>query len=155
MILIDYSDKVIRYSSKITINESNYQQAVGQFHISINGGDPVATSIFDKITSINYDGVASGNGVIYNITTGQLGPFNTWQLVSTEKYENNENKYTNGTSDRYWYTSVSSFESMLVPILSSHTTYSKGTYIDTVESDNENAYPINGRSGDYWYVKIT
>lgn len=32
------------------------------------------------------------------------------------------------------------------------TTTSQGTYVDTVTSDNENAYPKNGKSGNYWYV---
>lgn len=30
----------------------------------------------------------------------------------------------------------------------------KGSYIDTVKSKDENAYPENGISGGYWYVKI-
>ena len=33
--------------------------------------------------------------------------------------------------------------------------YSQGSYIDQVESDNPSAYPDNGRSGNYWYVKVT
>ena len=33
------------------------------------------------------------------------------------------------------------------------TQYSKGSYIDTVESDNENAYPDEGYQNGYWYVK--
>ena len=32
--------------------------------------------------------------------------------------------------------------------------YYQGNFIDTVESDNESAYPDNGISGNYWYVKI-
>ena len=31
--------------------------------------------------------------------------------------------------------------------------YSKGSYIDTVASDNENAYPDDGYQDGYWYVK--
>ena len=27
-------------------------------------------------------------------------------------------------------------------------------YIDTIGDNDENAYPANGRQGDYWYVKI-
>lgn len=34
-------------------------------------------------------------------------------------------------------------------------TQSQGSFIDTVESDNENTYPDNGISGNYWYVKIS
>lgn len=34
--------------------------------------------------------------------------------------------------------------------------YSKGELIGTVESDDENAYPTNGRHTDgYWYVKVS
>lgn len=33
------------------------------------------------------------------------------------------------------------------------TTKSKGTYIEDVTSDNSSAYPSNGVSGSYWYVK--
>lgn len=32
------------------------------------------------------------------------------------------------------------------------TQYSKGDYIDTVESENSNAYPNDKQQGDYWYV---
>ena len=36
----------------------------------------------------------------------------------------------------------------------SNTTYSCGTYIDTVTAaNNPNAYPTNGKSGNYWYIK--
>ena len=30
----------------------------------------------------------------------------------------------------------------------------QGDFIDTIESEDENAYPDNGISGDYWYVKV-
>ena len=34
-------------------------------------------------------------------------------------------------------------------------TYSQGSYIDQVESENPSAYPDNGRGSDgYWYVKV-
>ena len=29
----------------------------------------------------------------------------------------------------------------------------KGAYIDTVEHIDENAYPVNGIAGEYWYVR--
>ena len=32
-------------------------------------------------------------------------------------------------------------------------TKSKGTYIEDVTSDNSSAYPSNGVSGSYWYVR--
>ena len=35
-----------------------------------------------------------------------------------------------------------------------NTLYYQGDFIDTIESDNENQYPDNGISGNYWYVKI-
>lgn len=38
-------------------------------------------------------------------------------------------------------------------IIGINTTYSQGTYIEDVESDNENAYPTNGYQDGYWYVK--
>lgn len=40
-------------------------------------------------------------------------------------------------------------------ILGVKTTYSQGTYIEDVESDNENAYPTNGYQDGYWYVKVS
>lgn len=30
----------------------------------------------------------------------------------------------------------------------------KATYLDTIEDANENAYPVDGLKGDYWYTKI-
>ena len=50
----------------------------------------------------------------------------------------------NGISGNYWYIYTSST-----------TSYSQGSYIDQVESDNPSAYPDNGRGSDgYWYVKV-
>lgn len=39
--------------------------------------------------------------------------------------------------------------------LTSVQTEAKGSYIDDVFSDDENAYPDNGIQDGYWYVKIT
>ena len=40
-------------------------------------------------------------------------------------------------------------------IVTDYTEQLKGTYVDTVENENPSAYPDNGVSGDYWYVKIS
>lgn len=39
-------------------------------------------------------------------------------------------------------------------VVTDYTEQLKGTYIDTIENENPSAYPDNGISGDYWYVKI-
>lgn len=31
--------------------------------------------------------------------------------------------------------------------------YSQGSFIDVIENENPNAFPANGMSGDYWYVR--
>lgn len=35
------------------------------------------------------------------------------------------------------------------------TVQQKGSFIDVVESENENAYPVDGVSGNYWYTRIS
>lgn len=51
---------------------------------------------------------------------------------------------SNGKSGNYWYIYTGS-----------NVSYSQGSYIGQVESDNPSAYPDNGRGSDgYWYVKV-
>ena len=56
----------------------------------------------------------------------------------------NRNRYpNNGQSGNYWYV----YDRQDI-------SYSRGSYIGDVESDNPSAYPTNGRHTDgYWYVK--
>lgn len=42
-----------------------------------------------------------------------------------------------------------------MPGITINSTQTKGTYVDTVENENPSAYPDNGISGNYWYVKIS
>lgn len=58
--------------------------------------------------------------------------------------------YTDDLTVRYtrYYESYQSYEQ-------TGTKQQKGSLIGTVESDNENAYPIDGISGGYWYTRIS
>ena len=54
--------------------------------------------------------------------------------------------YSGSRSDKWFVTNSLS-------AIANGTTKSKGTYIEDVTSDNSSAYPSNGISGSYWYVR--
>lgn len=59
--------------------------------------------------------------------------------------------YITVSGNRLWHCTIDRAVTII-----SQTVYSKGTYIDTVESDVETMYPTNGRHTDgYWYEKIS
>lgn len=83
----------------------------------------------------SYAYAATANGIIFNSST---------KLDQTEYYAR--------ITSRSVFTSTT-FKLDIYKIAVS-TTETMGSYIDTVQSVNQNAYPANGEQGGYWYVRV-
>lgn len=81
-----------------------------------------------------------------NIYTDLGEKFNIYYYVNEVSY----NKPGHITNDKYWIKTKYNLRKQHFP------SYSKGSYIADVSSENPNEYPEDGRASDgYWYVKQT
>lgn len=130
----------------------------------------VSSYALDISSSISYPGsyepddIHTGYEITSPTTYTKTGK-KTWKLYDNFTYENaiiglDYIDYFGKVSHVYEYDSQADEETeywdiVAHKILGVKTTYSQGTYIEDVESDNENAYPTNGYQDGYWYVKVS
>ena len=130
----------------------------------------VSSYALDISSSISYPGSGEPDDIytgytITSPTTYTKTGKKTWKYNENFTYENaiislNEIDYFGSVRHVYEYDSQADEETeywdiVAHKILGVKTTYSQGTYIEDVESDNENAYPTNGYQDGYWYVKVS
>ena len=130
----------------------------------------VSSYALDISSSISYPGSGEPDDIytgytITSPTTYTKTGKKTWKLYDNFTYENaiiglDYIDYFGKVSHVYEYDSQADEETeywdiVAHKILGVKTTYSQGTYIEDVESDNENAYPTNGYQDGYWYVKVS
>lgn len=119
----------------INAGVSSYQVIIGTW----NG-----SSVTGRTTTISKGGyVYSGNNYMQFPTFGNI------IIHVTNGCRLNATGISGGGTHCYMYGNGYVTEFKLV-----RRTGNKGSYVDTVESDNINQYPNNGISGGYWYVKI-
>ena len=130
----------------------------------------VSSYALDISSSISYPGsgepdyIYTGYTITSPTTYTKTGK-KTWELYDNFTYENaiiglDYIDYFGKVSHVYEYDShedqeIEYWDINAYKILGVKTTYSQGTYIEDVESDNENAYPTNGYQDGYWYVKVS
>lgn len=144
----------VHYSHGWVPGDTDYLEYSGFYSPIVRGSSVLTTAGFDVLLEVLEDNVSIDGSCTYKTYTETLnGNLNNWKLLRTEDYV--QNKYPNSPDSKVYNRGITSLTQIEVPVLTRTTETSKGSYIDTVESDNENAYPNNGISGDYWYVKIT
>ena len=170
---IDFSDV-----KKIVIPEGEVKQIAGASGNILWSGvsnvwkkyNAVSSYALDISSSISYPGSGEPDDIytgyeITSPTTYTKTGKKTWKLYDNFTYENaiiglNSIDYFGSVRHVYEYDSQADEETeywdiVAHKILGVKTTYSQGTYIEDVESDNENAYPTNGYQDGYWYVKVS
>ena len=130
----------------------------------------VSSYALDISSSISYPGSGEPDDIytgytITSPTTYTKTGKKTWKYNENFTYENaiiglDYIDYFGSVTHVYEYDSQADEETeywdiVAHKILGVKTTYSQGTYIEDVESENENAYPTNGYQGGYWYVKVS
>lgn len=125
-----------------------------------------------KSITITSDGkITLGSGDYYTSNTAS-GVYrnNLWEGES-DGIPSSSPGYTKGTYDKvYYYDFSQTVESAVKPVTVyeitaygnykfSYTSYKaqqvRGSYVDDSVSSNPDAYPDNGKKGDYWYVKYS
>lgn len=110
-------------------------------------------------SSNSYYQVPKNCGVVTNtyycvVTYGYEGGYN--RLSGYDFYMDYNTDITTATWFSYlalWTAVNYNTNSDKLDIYRKNTIQTKGSFIDYVTSDNSNAYPTNGISGSYWYVK--
>ncbi|NLY09355.1 MAG: hypothetical protein GXZ11_05590 [Tissierellia bacterium] len=98
----------------------------------------------------NHISVPGRAGYIINQSTGKAELTGAYIDSSTTA-----TRYTlgnNGGVTKFYLIGYATHKSEGTIRSSSKTVYSEGEYIDTVVAE-ENTYPLDGKSGDYWYVR--
>lgn len=153
-----------RYSINTTVS-STYTEYNSLESISRSGNVPYDTSdgYLYKTKSFNSN---TGTFTLSSKISATIGsrPLVYWinkqsDLSTVQYYTNQGYRYFYGNNNDCYYIRGTSLSDITCPFTltryygAKKTTYSQGSYIDLVTSTNSNAYPTDGISGDYWYVK--
>lgn len=135
--------------NRYTVNSSNHWE-IGW--TGATGSDMIGSFAIDPNSSpsypiyLTYTLSIDNNGVITGVQTGTTYSDMENGAVYYSYYRNINNfcKYLHWDVGGPWWT-------WATPV--NVTDYSRGDYIDQVQSYNPDLYPDDGKQGDYWYVK--
>lgn len=145
------SSTYTEYSSSKSINSS------GNVPYKTSDGKLYKTKTFNNSTgaftlSSSAAATIGSKPLVYWIN--QQSDLNTVQYYTNQGY-----RYFYGNNNDCYYIRGTSLSNITCPFTltryygAKQTTNSQGSYIDLVTSTNPDAYPTNGISGSYWYVK--
>lgn len=144
----------VHYSHGWVPGDTDYLEYSGFYSPRVRGSSVLTTSGFDVLLEVLEDNVSIDGSCTYKTYTEVLnGNLNNWKLLRVEDYI--QGKYPDSPDSKVYDRGITSLTQIEVPVAVSTTETSKGSYIDTVESENPSAYPTNGILNGYWYVKIT
>lgn len=143
-----YDDVSLSWGESVQLNEDPlyclpYGNNQGSGYILCNDDDRRVDVRIDRQLYVRWMAGSGGSGA-----TGF-----TIKLINTYQYSLDVAFVINYASRTYWFNLDTTIMS-IVQHYEVSAIKSQGSYIGTVESDNPAAYPDNGISGNYWYVKI-
>ena len=144
-----YDDVSLSWGESVQLNEDPlycipYGNNEGYAYILANDDDRKA---YVKVNRQLYVRWVTGSG-----GSGATGF--TIKLINTYQYSLDVAFVIDYAGGSYWFYLDTTIMS-IVQHYEVSAIKSQGSYIGTVESDNPAAYPDNGVSGDYWYVRIS
>ena len=141
------------YSHGWVPGSTDYLEYSGFYYPVHSGNSYMSSTGFAVLLEVLEDNVSVDGTCTYKTYNEVLNTRDKWKRLRTEDYV--QNKYPDSPDSKVYDRGITSLTQIEVPVLTRTTETSKGSYVDTVESDNEYAYPVNGIYGGYWYVKIT
>lgn len=153
-----------RYNIQTTTS-STYTQYSSSKSVSSSGDVPYKTSDGKLYKTKSFNN-STGTFTLSSYAAATIGsrPLVYWinqqsDLDVVQYYTNQGYRYFYGNNNDCYYIRGTSLSYITCPFTltryygAKQTTNSQGSYIDLVTSTNSNAYPTNGISGNYWYVK--